>query len=345
MKVDAGAYPDTVLAAAEAAALAETQGYDGYWVPEVQTDALIGCAAAAARTERIGLATGITVAFARNPMTVAQSANDLQILTGGRFTLGLGSQIKPHITRRFSMPWSHPAPRMREFILAVRAIWEAWQTGGRLNFEGDFYTHTLMTPFFSAGPNPHGVPPILLAGVGPKMTETAGEVADGFISHGFQTERYLREVTLPALSHGRERAGRTLEDFIISLPVFAVAADTEEQLERGLAMVRGQIGFYGSTPAYRPVLELHGWGQLQDDLNAITKQALWARLPELIPEEVIDAFSVVGTPEQVVDELHRRYAGIVSRITLSLPDEIDPDRRAALFEQLRAPAQPDPVAR
>jgi probable F420-dependent oxidoreductase len=339
MKVDSGGYPPTALAAAEAAAAAEHAGYDGYWAPEVQADALISCAAASGRTERIDLGTAITVAFARSPMTVAQQANDVQTLSGGRFQLGLGSQIKPHITRRFSMPWSRPAPRMREFILALRAIWTAWETGAPLDFRGEFYTHTLMTPFFNPGPNPHGTPPILLAGVGERMTETAGEVADGFISHGFQTERYLREVTLPALARGAERAGRTLQGFEISLPMFAVAADDDERLEQGLAMVRGQIGFYGSTPAYRPVLELHGWGELQDELNGMTKQELWTRLAEVIPDEVVDAFSVVGTPEHVAAELHRRYAGLVTRITVPLPDDLDPDRRAALLATLRAPAE------
>ncbi|MHB8691603.1 MAG: TIGR03617 family F420-dependent LLM class oxidoreductase [Solirubrobacteraceae bacterium] len=340
MKIDSGGYPATVLEAIEGAVAAEQQGFDGYWAPEVQIDALIGCAAAATATEKLDLGTGITVAFARNPMTVAQQANDVQLLSGGRFMLGLGSQIKPHITRRFSMPWSHAAPRMAEFIRAIRAIWHTWETGDPLNFEGEFYTHTLMTPFFSPGPNPHGNPPILLAGVGAKMTETAGEVADGFISHGFQTERYLREVTIPALTRGRELAGKTLEGFEVSIPVFAVAADTEEQLEQGLAMVRGQIGFYGSTPAYRPVLELHGWGELQDELNSMTKQQLWANLSTVIPEDVLAAFSVVGTPEEVVAELRRRLGDICTRVTLKLPDGIDPDRRASLFETLRAPAAP-----
>jgi probable F420-dependent oxidoreductase len=343
MQVDAGGYPPTVLVAAEEAAAAEAAGYDGYWAPEVQIDALIGCAAAAARTERILLGTGITVAFARNPMTVAQSANDLQLLSGGRFALGLGSQIKPHITRRFSMPWSHPAPRMAEFIRAVRAIWSSWATGDPLRFEGEFYSHTLMTPFFNPGPNPHGNPPILLAGVGAKMTQTAGEVADGFVSHGFTTERYLREVTLPALAEGRRRAGLALEGFIVSQPVFAVAADTEQQHAEGLAKVRGQIGFYGSTPAYRPVLELHGWGELQDELNSMTKEDLWTRLAEVIPDEVVDAFAVIGTPEEVVEELHRRYADVLSRITLALPPDLDPDRRATLLHRLRGTA-PEPTA-
>jgi probable F420-dependent oxidoreductase len=340
MKIDSGGYPATVQQALDGAIAAEAGGYDGYWAPEVQIDALIGCAVAATRTERLELGTGITVAFARNPMTVAQQANDVQLLSGGRFMLGLGSQIKPHITRRFSMPWSHPAPRMAEFINAIRAIWKAWETGEALGFEGEFYTHTLMTPFFSPGPNPHGNPPILLAGVGAKMTETAGEVADGFISHGFQTERYMREVTIPALQRGRERAGKTLDGFEISMPVFAVGADTDEQLEQGLAMVRGQIGFYGSTPAYRPVLELHGWGELQDQLNSMTKQDLWAKLAEVIPEEVVNTFAVVGTPEEVVAELHRRLGDLVTRVTVKLPDGLDADRRAELLKTLRAPAEP-----
>ncbi len=337
VKVDDGGYFPTVTAAARSAAAAESAGYDGWWAPETQIDALIACAAACAHTERLELGTAITVAFARNPMTVAQSANDLQVLSGGRFTLGLGSQIKPHITRRFSMPWSHPAPRMREFILAVKAIWNAWETGERLSFRGDFYSHTLMTPFFSPGPNEYGSPRIVLAGVGPKMTETAGEVADGFISHGFQTERYLREVTLPALARGRERSGATMEGFEVCLPVFAVAHDSEQEREAGLGLVRGQIGFYGSTPAYRPVLELHGWGALQDELNSMTHQEMWGRLADVIPNEVLETFAVVGTPEEVVDELRRRYGDIAQRITLPLPADIDPDRRRALLDTLRTP--------
>jgi probable F420-dependent oxidoreductase len=338
MKVDLGGYYDSVLKAADGAATAEAHGYDGWWAPETQIDASIGAAAAAMRTERISIGTGITVAFARNPMTVAAAANDLQTLSHGRFMLGLGSQIKPHITRRFSMPWSHPAPRMREFIAAVRAIWNSWETGERLNFTGEFYSHTLMTPAFSPGPNPHGWPPILLAGVGPLMTAAAGECADGFISHGFQTERYLREVTLPALAAGRTKAGRDLADLEIVLPPLAFASDSEEERAGGLAMIRSQIGFYGSTPAYRPVLELHGWGELQDQLNSMTKDEMWNRLNEVIPPEVVDAFAVIGTPEEVVEELRGRFGDVVSRIQLNLPADIDPDRRTELLEVLRAPA-------
>jgi probable F420-dependent oxidoreductase len=339
LKVDAGGYPESVTAAAAEAAEAEREGYDCYWAPETKADALLACAAACARTERIALGTAITVAFARNPMTVAMAANDVQTLSGGRFRLGLGSQIKAHITRRFSMPWSHPAPRMREFILAVRAIWRSWASGEPLSFEGRFYTHTLSNPLFSPGPNEYGNPPILLAAVGERMTETAGEVADGIICHSFHTARYLREVTLPALARGRARAGRALEGFEVSVPVFAVAGDSDAEREAGLAAVRGQIAFYGSTPAYRPVLELHGWGELQERLREMTRRGDWGRLGEAVSEEVLGEFAVVGTPEQVVERLRERYLGVASRITVKLPPGLDQERRAALLARLRAPAE------
>jgi probable F420-dependent oxidoreductase len=251
--------------------------------------------------------------------------------------LGLGSQIKPHIEKRFSMTWSHPAPRMREFILAIRAIWHAWETGDKLDFRGDFYTHTLMTPFFSPGPNPHGNPKVILAAVGPLMTETAGEVADGVFCHGFSTERYLREATLPALERGAAKAGRSLEDFEILAPGFVVARDSDEELAAGIEFVRGQIGFYGSTPAYRPVLELHGWGDLQDELNTLTKQGAWDKLASAIDDEVLHTFAVIGTPEEAIAEVKRRYGDVATRITLDIPENADPERWRPLLEELRAP--------
>jgi probable F420-dependent oxidoreductase len=274
-------------------------------------------------------------------MTVAVQANDVQALSGGRFVLGLGTQIKPHITRRYSMAWSHPAPRMREFVLAVRAIWEAWAGGTPLDFQGDFYTHTLMTPFFDPGPNPHGKPPIVMAAVGPLMTEAAGEVADGMFCHAFSTERYLREVTLPALQRGAAKAGRSLDGFELSAPAFVVAADTDEEIAAGVAAVRGQIGFYGSTPAYRPVLEAHGWGDLQDELNALTKRGAWDEVAAVIDDEVLHTFAVVGTPEEAAEEVRRRYGDIATRITIATPDGADPERWGPVFARLRAPADAD----
>jgi probable F420-dependent oxidoreductase len=336
MNVDAGGYAPTVIAAAEMAVAAEAGGFDGWFAVETQIDPFIACALAAERTERIDIGTGIAVAFARSPMTIAMQADDVQLLSEGRFILGLGSQIKPHITKRYSMEWSKPAARMRELILAVRAIWESWATDGSLDFQGDFYTHTLMTPFFNPGPNPHGNPKIMLAAVGPLMTQAAGEVADGLLVHGFSTERYVREATVPALEKGFAKAGRTRDEFEITAPAMVVAADTEEEIAEGVAFVKQQIAFYGSTPAYRPVLDLHGWGELQDELNAMTKQGKWDRMAELIDDEMVKAFAVVGTPEEAVAELRRRYGDIATRVTMTLPPGADPERWGRLFEELRS---------
>jgi probable F420-dependent oxidoreductase len=316
VKLDHGRYPNTLRAAADEVVAAEASGFDGVWVPETKVDALTALAVAAGPTSRIELGTGILVAFARSPMTVAVQANDVHLLSGGRLLLGLGSQIRPHITKRFSMPWSSPAARMREFILAIRAIWSTWETGERLAFHGEFYRHTLMTPFFNPGPNPHGNPKIFLAGVGALMTEVAGEVADGFLCHGFSTPRYVDEVTLPALARGRAKVGKTLEGFEISGPSFVAAGESGEELAASVASVKEQIAFYGSTPAYRKVLELHGWGSLQDELNALSKRDGWASMPSLITDEILHTFAAVGTPSEAIAELRRRYGDIAQRLTL-----------------------------
>jgi len=334
MKVDAGTYQPTVDAAGSAARDAERLGFDGWWAFETQIDPVLACTVAAERTEKIEIGTQILVAFARNPMTVALQANDVHALSGGRFNLGLGSQIKPHITKRYSMPWSKPAARMREFILAIREIWRCWETDGKLDFRGDFYTHTLMSPFFNPGPNPHGNPKILLAAVGPLMTETAGEVADGLLVHAFCTEKYLREATIPALKRGAEKAGRSLEGFEITAPAMVVARDTEEEIAEGVQFIKQQIAFYGSTPAYRPVLEAHGWGELQDELNARTKRGEWDNAG-LIDDEIVEAFAVVGTPEEAIAEVNRRYGDVATRIALTIPENADAERWQGLFDELR----------
>ena len=208
-------------------------------------------------------------------MTLAQTAYDLQLASHGRFRLGLGTQIKPHIEKRFSMPWSQPVERMRELVLAIRAIWATWHEGAPLDFRGEFYRHTLMTPFFNPGPSPYGLPSIFLAGVGPQMTEMAGEVADGFIVHPFGTERSLRELTIPALERGAARAGRALADVEVAFPLMAIVADTDEQLARGRDAMRPRLAFYGSTPAYKVILDVHGWGDLQPELNRLSKTGDW----------------------------------------------------------------------
>lgn len=333
MKVDGGIGGELRQAGAAGAAQ-EAQGYDGLWTAETAHDPFFPLLLASQTTEKVELGTGIAVAFARNPMNLAQIAWDLQAASGGRFILGLGSQIKPHITKRFSMPWSHPAARMRELIMAIRAIWACWNDGTKLDFQGDFYTHTLMTPFFNPGPNPHGNAKIFLAGVGEMMTEVAGEVCDGFLCHGFTTERYLREVTLPALERGAAKAGRSLADIEISGPAFVVTGTNDKEMAASVAGTKQQIAFYGSTPAYRGVLELHGWGDLQDDLNRMSKEGKWKEMGELITDDILDAFAVVGEPEQLADGLNERYGDVVSRISFYAPYASDPERWRAVMDQL-----------
>ncbi len=323
MKIDGGIGFDPDGIAAQAVK-AEQSGYDGVWSAETNHDPFLPIAIGAAATEKLEFGTGIAVAFARNPMTLAVLANDLQLLTKGRFILGMGSQIKPHITKRFSMPWSHPAPRMRELILAIRAIWQTWETGEPLAFRGEFYTHTLMTPFFNPGPNPHGNPKILLAGVGELMTEVAGEVGDGFLVHGFSTERYLREVSLPALERGAAKAGKTRADLTVSYPGFIVTGPDQESMSVAAKAVREQIAFYASTPAYRPVLELHGWGDLQPELNTLSKRGEWVKMGELIDDDILNAFAIVCPLDQVAAEVRGRFEGVVDRFSFYAPYKVDP---------------------
>lgn len=317
------------------AALAERDGYAGVWAAEIGHDPLLMLAGAATATTSLELGTGITVAFGRSPMITATLANDVQLLSKGRLLLGLGSQIKPHIEKRYSMPWSHPASRMREYVLALRAIWANWNDGTRLNFRGEFYRHTLMTPFFSPGPNPYGPPRVLLAAVGPMMTEVAGEVADGLLVHAFTTERYLREITLPALDRGLARSGRSREEFQISLSGLVVTGADEVTTDRARDAVRGQIAFYGSTPAYRPVLELHGWGSLQDDLNALSRRGRWADMAGLIDEAVLDAFAVDAPVDGVAAEVGRRFGDLIDRFSIYTPYEMDDAVRRAVVAGLR----------
>jgi probable F420-dependent oxidoreductase len=338
MKVDGGV-SNELAKAARSATETEAAGYDGAWTAETSHDPFLPLLLAAEHTERIELGTSIAVAFARNPMTLAQIGWDLQAFSKGRFILGLGSQIKPHITKRFSMDWSHPAPRMREMIMAIRAIWDTWQNGSPLAFRGEFYTHTLMTPFFA--PNAadvagFGPPKIFLAGVGEMMTEVAGEVCDGFICHGFTTERYLREVTLPALARGRAKVGRTMDGFEIVGPSFVVTGSNEAEMSAAVEGTRQQIAFYGSTPAYKGVLELHGWNGLHESLNALSKKGSWVEMGNLIDDDILNSFAVVGEPEQIAPELRRRYGDVVQRISFYAPYKSDPDRWRQVLADLQA---------
>jgi probable F420-dependent oxidoreductase len=324
MKIDGeyqvGEDPERVIAGAIDA---EQRGYDAYFSSDDAHDSFIPLAVAASRTERIQLGTAITVAFARTPMTVAYSANDLQLLAKGRFILGLGSQVRGHIVRRFNMPWSKPAARMREFVTATRAIWEAWQTEGRLDFQGDFYSHTLMTPAFSPAPNPYGTPPIYLAALGDLMSQVAGEVGDGLICHPIVTARFLRESMMPAVERGLARSGRTRADFDVALPIFIATGRSDTEIATAANAVKEKVAFYSSTPAYKPVLELEGLSALQAELHALSRSGGWARMAGLIDDSVLSTFAVVGDPDTAADAIVERCGGAVDRISFYAPYDVD----------------------
>lgn len=312
----------------------EAAGYDGAYSTETAHDPFFPLLIAAEHSERIQLITSIAVAFARSPMTLAGIGHDLNAYSRGRFVLGLGSQIKPHITKRFSMPWSSPAARMREFIQALRAIWANWYQGVPLQFAGEFYTHTLMTPMFTPTDTQYGPPRVFLAAVGPLMTRVAGEVADGMIAHAFTTAKYMREVTLPALEKGLHRTGRRRQDFELTYPGFVVSGADEQSMAAARKGVCKQIAFYGSTPAYRPVLEMHGWGALQEELNAMSKRGLWDEMGTRISDPILEEFAIVAEPGGVVGRLRERFGGLVDRITVSLPF-VPPERRPQAIAALR----------
>jgi probable F420-dependent oxidoreductase len=309
---------------AEVAREAERRGHvRGLFVAEAAHDPFIALALASTVTEQIELGTSIALAFARTPMELAYSAYDLQRLTGGRFVLGLGPQIKPHITRRYAMPWSDPALRMREYVEALRAIWSSWQTGEKLMFEGTYYQHTLMPPLFSPGPLQVPSPRVWVAAVGPRMVEAAGSAADGIICHPLLSRSYLAEVLAPGVAGARESSGRSDEPFEFSTLLMVATGRTEEQLRDAITGVRKQIGFYASTPAYAPVLEHHGWGQLHTEANLLTKQNRWDELADLVDDEVLETFAVVGELAEVGPVFRERFAGLAERVTVSLPYEAD----------------------
>ena len=325
MKVDGGVGWELDKVGAQAQAL-EEMGYSGILTAETGHDPFLPLAFAAQTTSKVDLMTGIAVAFARTPMILANIGHDLNAASHGRFVLGLGSQIRAHITKRFSMPWTHPAARMREFILAMRAIWANWHDGTPLQFTGKFYTHTLMTPFFAPTNTEYGPPRVFLAAVGPLMTEVAGEVADGIIVHAFTTEKYLRETTLPALERGFAKAGKKREDFEISYPCFVVTGRDEQELDASKKMIRQQIAFYGSTPAYKPVLDSIGAGELQGELNSMSKQGRWEEMGTLITEDMVDAFAVMGEPAAIAEQIKSRYGDIIDRTSAAYANLAQEDR-------------------
>jgi len=314
----------------------EAIGYDRAFSFEAKHDPFIPLAVAGEHTSTIHLGTAVAIAFARTPMTLAMAAWDLQTVTGGRFVLGLGSQIRPHIEQRYSMPWSRPAARMREMVAGISAIWNAWEHGTALDFRGDFYTHTRMIPAFDPGPNRFGRPPIFTAGVGPEMTAVAGEVADGFLVHPVNSRQSLLELTLPALERGAERSGRSLDDLEIVCVTIIVTGRDETQLTHSREAVRKQLAFYGTTPAYAPVFELHGYGEVAPELRRLARDDRWDEMAELIPDDLIEAIAVVGEPAEIAVKLTERLAGISDSVALVNNRAPDPGHFAEVVTDLRA---------
>jgi probable F420-dependent oxidoreductase len=337
LRVDA---PFALGSLAEAGAEArrlEALGYDGAFTFDGPHDPFFPLVQAAAATERLELSTGVAIAFARSPMLLAQLGHDLQVLSKGRFRLGLGSQVRAHIERRFSQPWSRPAARMREVVRALRAIWSCWNDGAPLDFRGEFYTHTLMPPLLRPAPSPFGPPPVWLAGVGPRMTEVAGEVADGFLVHPFHTPAFLETVTGPALARGLALARRARREFTVSAQVLIASGRDAGETERARNAVRAQIAFYASTPAYRGVLDSCGRGALHPELHALSRSGDWRAMAALVDDDLLEAVAVCAPPEAVAERLVARYGEHADRVSLVAPWQPDAGAWAEVVRTLQGP--------
>ena len=334
MKVDAGLSHKLDSIPAQIKAL-EAAGYDGVRTAEMNHDPFLPLLLAAEHSQNIELATSIAVAFARSPMNLANIGHDLNAYSKGRFTMGLGSQIKPHITKRFSMQWGSPAQQMRELVLAMRAIWANWYDGEPLQFVSKHYRHTLMTPAFTPENIEYGAPRVILAAVGPGMTEVAGEVADGMIIHPFSNMAFIESVTMPAIEAGLAKSGRSRDDFELSYACFVITGRDEAEFAASKRATQERIAFYGSTPAYKGVLDAIGCGDLQADLNAMSKQGRWKEMGDLVTGDMLDAFGVMGEPHEIAPQMLERYGSFVDRTSATFPVS-DDEERGKIIQALRA---------
>jgi probable F420-dependent oxidoreductase len=310
---------------------AEALGFDGLWTAETRHDPFLPLALAAEHTRRVSLGTAIAVAFPRSPTVVAHAAWDLQAASGGRMILGLGTQVKGHIERRFSVKWTAPGPRLREYILALRAIWDAWQTRGPVNFRGEHYAVTLMTPFFAPGPIDHPRIPIYIAAVNAYNLRLAGELCDGVHLHPFHSVKYLREFALPHIEAGLARSGRSRDAVSLATSVFMVTGRNNAEVARAREHARGQIAFYASTRTYEPVLAAHGWQDLTPRLHKKSVEGDWAGMAALVTDEMLRVFAVEAPLDELRAALDQRYAGLLDRIAPYVALE-----RRTTREELRA---------
>lgn len=319
MKVETNIREVPLQEVATAAQLVEELGYDSLAQSEIRRDPFIALTLAASATNRVRLAPAVAIVFPRSPMIVAYMSHNLQELSGGRFALGMGTQVKGHIERRFSMEWGQPGPRLREYVLALRAIWDTFQTGAKLNFEGDFYHFNLMTPEFNLGPSKHYPIPIQLAAVNTYLARTAGELCDGLRVHGFSTPEYIRDVLWPAVVKGAQRSGRSLDTFEMIGGGFTATGADEEAVAAAREWVRYRVAWYASTRTYLPVLEHHGWEAINPELRKLIAEERWEELPTLVTDEMLDVFCVTATYEHLPAAIERRMGGLTDTLSFPLP--------------------------
>jgi probable F420-dependent oxidoreductase len=338
MRIDAPLLATDLAAVPDAVRRLEALGYDGTFTFEGPHDAFFPLVLAAEHSRRLMLATAIAVAFPRSPMHLAHMGHDLQLASQGRFVLGLGTQIRTHVEKRYGAVWSRPVARMREMVAAIRAVWRCWNEGERLDFRGDFYRLTLMTPLFSPRKSPWGPPPIFLAGVGAAMTRMVGEVADGLFVHPLNSPEFLRAVTLPALEQGLAKGGRRRDALAVDCQTLVVTGFTEEEFREAENATRMQLAFYGSTPQYRCVLDVHGWGAMQEELRALSKAGRWVEMGALIDDRMLDTFAIRCEPHELPARLAARLGGLVERASLlchANPHERHPEQWADVVAACR----------
>jgi probable F420-dependent oxidoreductase len=326
MKFDVTIFPTDLNAAADIARQVEAHGFDGLWTSETAHNPFLPLTHAAAVTKRINLGTAVAIAFPRSPMVTAQIAWDLAEQSSGRFILGLGTQVKTHIVRRFSTEWGAPVPRLREYIESIRAIWASFQSSAPLKYSGEHYKFSLLTPFFSPGAIKDPEIPIYIAGVNEGLCRLAGELCQGFHAHSFHTVRYLKELVIPNIERGATKAGRSRADCQISCAAFVVTGQNDEEMKNNSVFVRSQIAFYASTPSYSPVMEMHGWLDLHNKLNAMSREGRWFEMGELISDDMLREFAVIAPVDELAHAVKERYEGLLDRVGYYfpfMPDEAD----------------------
>jgi len=337
MKVDTVLFPTTFDAAAQTARRAEELGFDGLWSAETSHDPFFPLVVAARETQRVSLGTGVAIVFPRSPMVLANICWDLQANSKGRFILGLGTQVKGHNERRFSVRWVSPVKRLREVILSLRAIWDSWQNNTKLNFIGEFYQFTLMTPFFNPGPIEHPKIPIFISGLNPLITQLAGELCEGFYIHGFHSTKYIQETVLPNLNKGLAKAGRKREDLTLITGTFIASGATRDEVEKAKGPVKQQVSFYASTRTYKGVLDAHGWGDTCFRLNEKAAKGDWAGMPAEITDEMLEELAVVGTYDEIAKKLAARYQGVLDRVVVGIgsSERQDSGRTREFVQEIR----------